>query len=121
MDLKQEIKHIEDELVEIIIQNLKNNKIDNNEAQKLAADFLAVLPINDQQDLLNKLKDLGKQHPITESLYVEEITRITNAQRDQALAGMRQAIQKGNIQAAIAIAKSYQQKSPALTLRVKTN
>lgn len=107
MDIKQEVKLVENELVEIIIQNLKKNKMDTNQAQKLAADFLAVLPINDQQDLLNKLKILGQQHPETETLYVSEITRVTNQQRDKALLGVRQAIQKGDMNTAIAIAKSY--------------
>ncbi len=107
MDIKQEVKVVEGELVEIIIQNLKNNKMSTEQAQKLASDFLAVLPITDQQDLLNKLKILEEQHPETETLYVSEITKITNQKRDQTLLGMRKAIQKGDMNSAIAIAKSY--------------
>ena len=111
MDIKQEVKVIEDELVEIIIQSLKKNKIDTTQAQNLAADFLAVLPITDQQDLLNKLKYLGQQHPETQPLYVEEITKITNQRRDETLTQMRQAIHKGDMNTAIAIAKSYSSSS----------
>lgn len=107
MDMQQEVETIENDLLQIIIKNLKNYKIKVTRAQQLAQSFLAVLPITDQQDLLKKLKSFGEKYPETKSLYVEEITKVTNQKRDEALTKMRQAIHKGDMNSAIAIAKSY--------------
>ena len=56
MDIQQEVEEVKRELVELIIKHLRENKIPVDKAKKLAADFLNVLPISDQQDLLEKLK-----------------------------------------------------------------
>ena len=52
MDIQQEVEEVKRELVELIIKHLRENKIPVDKAKKLAADFLNVLPISDQQDLL---------------------------------------------------------------------
>lgn len=107
MDINQEIKLIEKELLEIIIQNLQSNKITLEEAKALARDFLATLPVKDQEDLLAKLKTIGQLHQEAQGIYVNEITKITNQKRDIALTKMRQAIHNGDMASAIQIAKSY--------------
>lgn len=108
MDIQQEVKSVEKELLEIMLQNLQKYKINTEEAQKMALDFLTALPITDQQDLLNKLKAFGEKHPEAQSLYVNEITKVTNQKRDEALTRIRQAIHQGDMNSAIQIAKSYQ-------------
>lgn len=108
MDIGQEVNLVEKELLELILQNLENNKIDADKAQSLAKDFLAILPIASQQDLLDKLKNLSDTYEEVKEVYVDELSKISNVQRDEALTKMRNAIQKGNIEHAINTAKSLQ-------------
>lgn len=109
MDIGQEVNLVEKELLELILTHLENNKIDADKAQSLAKDFLAILPVADQKDLLEKLKNLSNTYEEAKELYVDELSKISNQQRDQALGQMRDAIQKGNIEHAINAAKSLQQ------------
>lgn len=109
MDINQEVTLVEKELLELILQHLENNKIDADKAQSLAKDFLAILPVADQRDLLEKLQNLSNSYEEAKELYVDELSKISNQQRDQTLIQMRDAIQKGNIEHAITAAKSLQQ------------
>lgn len=109
MDIQQEIKLIEEELLGLIIAHLENNKIDTIKAQQLAKDFLAILPVSDQKDLLGKLKTLSGTYNEAKELYVDELSRVSDTQRDQVLAKMRDAIQQGDIEKAVTIAKTMQE------------
>ncbi len=109
MDISQEVNLVEKELLELILTHLENNKIDADKAQQLAKDFLAILPVADQKDLLEKLQSLSNTYEEAKELYVDELTKVSNEQRDLALTSMRDAIQKGNIEHAINAAKSLQQ------------
>jgi len=105
MDIKQEVEVIKKELVELIIAHLRENKIEVQTAQKMAGDFLAVLPIQDQRDLLTKLKQLGDTYMTVRELYLKELTKINEIEREEALIQMRNAIAQGNIEHAIGVAK----------------
>lgn len=106
MDVQEELNVIQKELLELIVVHLKENKMDAPTARKLAADFLAVLPIKDQQDLLNKLKNLGDTYPEAKHIYVQELEKVNKEKRDDILIQMRNFIQQGNMDQAITIAKS---------------
>ena len=77
-------------------------------AQVMAADFLDLLPIEDQKALLTKLKEFGQEHTEAQGLYVEELGKVSEKKDDQALNNMRDAISSGNIEQAISHAKSIQ-------------
>ena len=109
MDIIQEVNVVEKELLGLIISHLENNQLDAQKAQSLAKDFLATLPIADQQDLLTKLKHLGDSYQEAKEVYVEELSKVSNQQRDQALTKMRDAIKQGRIEHAVTVAKSLQQ------------
>lgn len=106
MDLLTEVKQIEKELVELIIEHLKANKLDVEKARQQARDFLAVLPVKDQKDLLDKLKGLSEKYEEAQEIYAEEIGKIEETKRQQTLNQMRDFIQQGNIDNAIAVAKT---------------
>lgn len=106
MDIQQEVEEVKRELVELIIKHLRENKMPVDKAKKLAADFLNVLPISDQQDLLEKLKNLGKDYEEAKEIYVEELRKTSEDQRDQTLLQMRDHIKQGNIDRAVEAAKS---------------
>ena len=105
MIIQDEVQAVKKELVDIIVKNLKENKIPLARAQKISRDFLDLLPISDKQDLLAKLKNLSKNYPETTGVYVEELNKATDTKRDQALSQMRDHIQNGNVDLAISVAK----------------
>lgn len=106
MDLQQEVEAIKAELVALIVEHLKENKIEIAKARKLAGDFLLVLPVRDQQDLLLKLKNLGEEYAEAREIYVRELGKIYEEKRHEALSQMHGLIQKGKIEDAITVAKA---------------
>ena len=112
MNLTDEIESVKKELLELIVDHLQQNKLQAPEAQQLARDFLAVLPIKDQADLLNKLKDLGQKYKEANEVYLEELEKVTDEKRDIALNSMRDSIKQGQIDQAIETAKTLTSSSP---------
>ncbi len=106
MNLVEEIEKVKKELLELIVEHLKQNKINAPEAQQLARDFLAALPIKDQADLLTKLKGLGEKYKEANEVYLEELEKVTDEKRDQTLNSMRDFIKQGQIEQAISTAKT---------------
>ncbi len=111
MDIQQEVEEVKKELVELIIKHLREKKLPTEKAKKLAGDFLNVLPINDQQDLLAKLKNLGQEYQEAREIYVEELKKTSEEQRDQTLSEMRDHIKQGNIDKAIEVANVLNKES----------
>lgn len=109
MDITQEVEEVKKELLELIIEHLKQNKIQADQAQQLARDFLAILPIRDQADLLGKLKNLGEKYKEANEVYLDELSKASDEKRDQALSMMRDYIKQGNIDQAIQTAKTLTQ------------
>lgn len=106
MDIGQEVDRIKKELTNLIVKHLQEKKIEPTVAQQEAADFIALLPIRDQMDLLEKLKELGDKYTEAREVYLEEITKIHEMQRDEVLTQMRNAIKLGDIDHAVKIAKN---------------
>lgn len=106
MDLTEEVKTVEKELVDLIIAHLKSNSIAVEAARQQARDFLALLPVKDQKDLLDKLKGLGDKYVEAKTVYAEELGKVNEVERQQTLETMRSHISSGNIDAAIAAAKA---------------
>ena len=109
MNIAQEVEKIEQELLDLILDHLKNNKIQVELAQQQARDFLSMLPIKDQADLLVKLKNLGNKYNESETVYLHELEKATDEKRDQALSQMRDYIKQGSIDRAIETAKTLTQ------------
>lgn len=108
MDIQQKTQEIEQELLDSIITHLQQNKIDLPTASKMAREFLAVLPIRNQQDLLEKLKNLGRDYKEINQVYQKEYANTLRQKEEQALHQMQGAIQQGNIEHAIRVAQSLQ-------------
>lgn len=108
--LQKEIEAVEEALLDLMIKRLDAEKMTPEEAQQLAKDFLALLPIQEKKELLEKLKQLSIQHSDVTGVYIMEMGRMANEQRDQVLNKMRDAIHKGDINAALQEAKQYTKK-----------
>jgi len=77
-------------------------------ASTLAKDFLAVLPMKNQEDLLQKLKDLSSKYTPAKFVYQKEMAKEESHREQHALTQMQHAIRQGNIEHAINVAKSLQ-------------
>lgn len=108
-DITTEVEAVKKELVELIIEHLREKKLDEPTARKLASDFLAALPITTHKELLEKLKQLGEKYTEAKELYVERLSKESDKHRQQVLNQMRDHIKSGNIEHAITAAKSMQQ------------
>ncbi len=106
MDIQEEVEEVKRELVELIIKHLRENKIPADKAKQLAKDFLNILPVNDQKDLLNKLKNLGDSYEEAKEIYVNELAKTSEEDKERALSQMRDHIKLGNINEAIEAAKA---------------
>ncbi len=96
---------VEKELLDVIINNLDEEKITAEEAQALAKEFLSSLPLQDKKDLLEKLYLLGKNHNETKSLYLKYAKPYEEEERQKKLALMSEHIKNGQIEQALTIAK----------------
>lgn len=105
MDITKEVEQIEKELLELIVVFLKENKMPLERGQQMARDFLALLPMVDQKDLLTKLKQLSDNYTETRELYLKELTKVNELSREEALTQMRNAVAQGNLDHAILVAK----------------
>lgn len=103
--LQKTVTDIEKELLNEIIIRLKENKMTPEEAQKLAKDFLALLPFHDQKDLLEKLKKLSQNNLMLSGIYLHYAAPQEEAERQKKLELMSKHIQEGNIEHAITVAK----------------
>lgn len=108
MDIQQETQEVEKELLATIVRYLRQNQIDVQTASKLARDFLSALPMKNQQDLLEKLKNLSTQYEPVKLVYQHEFAKDEHVREQQALSQMQHAIRQGNIEHAITVAKSLQ-------------
>jgi hypothetical protein len=114
MDLQEEVNSLEKQLLELISKKLEENKIEVDKAQELARDFLAILPVSDQEDLLKKLQDLSGKYEEVKPLYIHEYAKMDEVKRDEVLTHMRNSIHTGNIEQAIEIAKVYSAKKGSI-------
>lgn len=112
MDISTEVEKVKQELLDLILDHLKRNKIEVPKAQQQARDFLSILPIKDQADLLVKLKNLGEKYPESEMVYLTELEKAENEKRDQILSHMRDLIKQGDIEQAISTAKTLTEPPP---------
>lgn len=103
--LQDEVVDIEKDLLEQIIQRLDENKMSPEEAQKLAKEFLSLLPISDQQDLLKKLLQLSNDNNATKGIYLKYAKPYEESETQRKLELMSQHLHAGNIEQALSVAK----------------
>jgi hypothetical protein len=100
---------VEKELLQIIIDNLDQEKMTVEEAQAVAKEFLALLPLQDKKDLLEKLYKLSQDHSETKGMYLKYAKPYEEEDRLKKLELMSDHIKNGRIENAIAIAKGNPQ------------
>lgn len=96
---------VEKDLLAAIIENLKKNSLQVEQARELAREFLALLPMEDKRDLLDKLYKFSQEHAETKDLYLKYAKPLEEEDRQKKLALMSEHIKNGQIEHAIAVAK----------------
>lgn len=104
--LPEFIKQIEKDLLEHIYSYLKSDALSGDDAQKLAQQFLTLLPFQDKKDLLDKMHELGKVYKPAEEVYAKYVGPFEEQDRQTKLDAMRKHIQAGNLEAAISVARA---------------
>ena len=99
------VKDVENDLLNIIINNLKQNSIDTDGARKMAREFLSLLPMQDKHDLLKKLHKLSVDHKQTQGLYLKYAQPYEEEERQKKLALISEHLKNGQIEHALTIAK----------------
>jgi hypothetical protein len=82
---------------------MKHREISVGMAQKLAKDFLALLPMQDKEDLLHKLNELGKKYHEANAVYVKYAAPYEEEKRQKLLDEMTAHIRSGDIENALAV------------------
>lgn len=103
--LPQLLTSVEKDLLQHIITNLRDRRMNVGEAQKLAHEFLSLLPMADKEDLLQKLNTLGQTYVSAREVYAQYAAPHEEEKRQKLLTAMREHIKSGNIEQAIAVAK----------------
>ncbi len=104
-DLNNVVKDVEKELLLEIVKNLDQSKITPEQAQLLAQEFLALLPIQDKKDLLDKLYKLSQTNLETKGVYLNYARSYDEEERHKKLELMSQHIKNGEIEHALSVAK----------------
>src|SRR5258708_36633285 len=98
-------KDVENDLLGVIVQNLREHKFKVEQAKQLAREFLVLLPLQDKRDLLEKLYKLELKHSETKAIYLKYAIPIEEEDRLKKLELMSQHIKNGQIDHALAVAK----------------
>lgn len=104
-NLDKLVEEVERNLLSHIYANLKTNEITAETAQKLAQDFLKLLPFKDKKDLLEKLNTLGKEYREAQQVYVSLGIPLEEQERQQKLDMMHKHIVNGDLDKALEVAK----------------
>lgn len=102
---EQLTEEVEKDLVQHILENIEDGTLTLDDAQKLAQEFLTLLPFQDKKDLVEKLQRLGTEHDEANQVYVKYAKPVADEQRDQKLAELAGHIKAGNIEHALTIVK----------------
>lgn len=96
---------VERDLLQEIIKNVKEERMTEAQARQAARDFLAILPLEDKQDLLEKLSEFSRTHVEAKGVFVKYAKPIEEEERLKKISMMSQHIQNGEIDHALTIAK----------------
>lgn len=103
--LQDTVVDIEKDLLDEIVKRLDKEQITAEQAQNLAGEFLALLPINDQKDLLEKLRNLSQTDPMAQGIFLDYIKSSEEDETSQKLDLMSKHLHQGKIEEALAVAK----------------
>lgn len=99
------VNDVEKEILKSIMDNLNQERMTQEQARAFAKEFLALLPIQDKKDLLDKLYKLSKEHVEAKDVYLKYAKPYEEEERMRKLTLMSKHIQNGEIDHALNVAK----------------
>ncbi|MEK7571291.1 MAG: hypothetical protein AAB553_03370 [Patescibacteria group bacterium] len=104
-DMQAIVVDVEKDLLAEIMKNLRENTITPQDAQEVAKEFLALLPMQDKHDLLTKLRNLSTENREVTGVYLKYAKPFEDEERKEKLHLMSEHIKNGAIEEALAVAK----------------
>lgn len=101
--LKQKIKQIEKEFLQIIIDNLKNGQIKLDDAKQNAKEFLSLLPFSSFEDFKKKIGEFVLKHPQYQKIYLSILKTEEEIKTQQILNRMRAFIKENKFDEALKV------------------
>lgn len=99
------VSDVERDLLFQIIVHMKHREMTGEEAQKVAKEFLTLLPVVDKEDLLKKLGILSQAHKGAREVFLKYAAPSEEEQRLIKIQTMSEHIKNGDIEKAITVAK----------------
>jgi hypothetical protein len=103
--LQDTVVDIEKTLIDEIFKRIDQEKITVEHAQKLTDEFLALLPVEDQKELLEKLRTLSQTNSDAQGVFLDYIKSSEAQETSTKLDSMSKHLHQGNIEQALAIVK----------------
>lgn len=104
-DLEKFVSDIKRDLLFYIILHIKHQELSLKGAQSLAKDFLAIFPIIDKNDMLNKMHQLGNKYPEARTVYIKYANPYYEEERQNKLKEALLHIRNGDVDKALHAAK----------------
>ena len=99
------VDDVEKEILKAIMDNLNEERMTEEQARAFAKEFLALLPIQDKRDLLDKLYKLSKEHVEAKGVYLKYAKPYEEEERMRKLTLMSEHIKNGQIDHALSVAR----------------
>jgi hypothetical protein len=103
--VQQFVKDIEKELLVQVISNLDQKTITDDKAQKLAKDFIALLPVKSKKILVIKMRNLAHSYKEVAKVYFDIAESIYKEERSRKSKIASRYIAQGDLDRAIRIVK----------------
>lgn len=108
-DVDQLLEQVEGELLDEMLSNLENDRLDADHARQLAGDFLAILPVKDKVELLKRLKVLSGKYAEVRDIYIKYEEEEVDQDKKIRLDKIADLIKRKDIDGAIRVAKEGNQ------------
>lgn len=104
-NLEKFISDFERDLLLRIILNLRHKEISLKRAKMLAREFLEILPIEQKEDFMKKMKELGKTYREVMDLYIKYAALYHEDRKQEVIAATQVFLRNGDIDNAISLIK----------------
>ena len=103
--LKQFVNDIERDLMFQIIMNMKHGMLSTGQAQKIAQEYLAMMPVKDKKHVLKHIKQMADTYKEAREVYMKYSDLYYEEKKDKTLKKVSMYLKKNNIEKAVSIMK----------------
>lgn len=104
-DMLKLTSDVQRDLLFELIMSMRHKLITVGGARRLAKDFLALLPLQTKEEVIEKMKNLSEKYPEARAVYLKYAVPHQNQVEKELLDQISEHIQSGNIDQALNVAK----------------